>query len=93
MAYHWSIHNLTEYFDAVTSKEDENAAVRAAVERTVEALGAELGALVRNGEVFACVGVGRATPPVDALIHATVGAVVIDVSSLGVSGFETSKTK
>ena len=83
MAYHWSIHNLTEYFDAVTSKEDENAAVRAAVERTVEALGAELGALVRNGEVFACVGVGRATPPVDALIHATVGAVVIDVGRIG----------
>ena len=83
MAYRWSIHQLTEYFDAVTSKEDENVAVGVAVERTVEALGAELGALVRNGKVLTCVGVGRATPPVDALIHATAGAVVIDVGRIG----------
>ncbi|MDQ1537779.1 MAG: hypothetical protein QOE58_2172 [Actinomycetota bacterium] len=83
MDYHWSIHQLTEYFDAVTSTEDEDGAVRIAVERSVEALGAELGALVLDGKVLACIGVGREEPPVDALIRATSGAVVIDVDRLG----------
>ena len=83
MAYHWSIHQLTEYFDAVTSTEDEYVAVRVAVERTVEALGAEVGAVVGNGEALTCVGLGRAAPPVDALIQATVGSVVIDVPRIG----------
>jgi len=83
VAYHWSIHQLTEYFDAVTRTEDETVAVRVAVERTVEALGAELGALVRSGEVLTCVGVGRAAPPVDALTQATAGAVTIDVARVG----------
>jgi diguanylate cyclase (GGDEF)-like protein len=83
VAYHWSIHQLTEYFDAVTSKEDEYVAVRVGVERAVEALGAELGALLRDGEVLSCVGVGREAPPVDALTRAADGSVVIDVTHLG----------
>ena len=63
MAYHWSVHQLTEYFDAVTSQETEGDAVRVAVERALETFGAELGALVRDDEVLACVGVGRGEPP------------------------------
>jgi hypothetical protein len=59
VAYHWSIHQLTEYFDAVTSTEDEYVAVRVAVERTVEALGAEVGAVVGNGEVSVWAGQHR----------------------------------
>ena len=83
MAYHWSIHQLTEYFDAVTSTQDERVAVRVAVERTVEALGAELGGLVRDGEVVTCLGLGRDAPPVDALTRAATGSVMIDVPHLG----------
>jgi diguanylate cyclase (GGDEF)-like protein len=83
VAYHWSIHQLTEYFDAVISKEDEYVAVRVAVERATEALGAELGALLRDGAALSCVGVGRDVPPLDALTRAADGAVVIDVPRLG----------
>jgi diguanylate cyclase (GGDEF)-like protein len=83
VAYHWSIHQLTEYFDAVISKEDEDGAVRVAVERAAEALGAELGALLRDDDVLTCVGVGHAAPPVGALIQARAGSVMIDVARLG----------
>jgi diguanylate cyclase (GGDEF)-like protein len=83
VAYHWSIHQLTEYFDAVTSREDEGVAMSVAMERAVEALGTELGALILDGEVLTCVGVGREEPPVDALIRAAAGSVVIDVPHLG----------
>ncbi len=83
MAYHWSVHQLTEYFDAVTSQATEEDAVRVAVERALETFGAELGALVRDDEVLACVGVGRRDPPTDALARAVAGATVIDVAGLG----------
>jgi diguanylate cyclase (GGDEF)-like protein len=83
VAYHWSIHQLTEYFEAVTSQDDEFVAVRGAIERAVEALGAEVGALVRDGELLACVGTGRDTPSVDVLTPATAGAVMIDLPGLG----------
>jgi diguanylate cyclase (GGDEF)-like protein len=83
VAYHWSIHQLTEYFEAVTSQDDEFAAVRGAVERSVEALGAEIGALVRDDELLGCFGMGRDAPSVDVLKPATQGAVVIDLPGLG----------
>lgn len=83
MGYHWSIHQLTEYFEAVTSQDDEWVAIRGAVERAVEALGAELGALIRDDEVVACVGLGRSTPPVSAISPALRGAAAIDVPPLG----------
>ncbi len=83
MDYHWSIHQLTEYFEAVTSQDDEWVAIRGAVERAVEALGAELGAVIRDDEVVACVGMGRATPPVGAFSPALHGATTIDVAPLG----------
>lgn len=83
MDYHWSIHQLTEYFEAVTSQDDEWIAIRGAVERAVEALGAELGAVIRDDEVVASVGLGRATPSVTAISPAVQGAPMIDVPPLG----------
>jgi diguanylate cyclase (GGDEF)-like protein len=83
VAYHWSIHQLTEYFEAVTSQDDECVAVRGAVERAVEALGAEVGALIRDDEVVASVGLGRAAPSVDAMRPALHGAGTIDLPPLG----------
>ncbi len=43
----------------VSSAEDERTASRVAVERAAEALGAEIAALIRHGEVFASVGFHR----------------------------------
>ncbi|HEY0871495.1 MAG TPA: GGDEF domain-containing protein, partial [Acidothermaceae bacterium] len=83
MAYHWSIHQLTEYFEAVTSQDDEFVAVRGAIERAVEALGAEVGALVRDDDLLACVGMGRDVPPVEVMRPAAQGAVMIDMPGLG----------
>ena len=83
MAYHWSIHQLTEYFEAVISQDDEFIAVRGAIERAVEALGAEIGALVRDDELLACVGMGRDVPSGDFMKPATQGAVTIDMPGMG----------
>jgi len=81
--YHWSIHQLTEYFEAVISQEDEFVAVRGAVERAVEALGAEVGALVRDDELLACVGMGRRAPSAAVMKPATRGAVTIELPGMG----------
>ena len=50
MGFHWSTHQLTEYFAAVSSSSEEDVAIRVAVERAVEALDAEIGAVVLAGE-------------------------------------------
>jgi diguanylate cyclase (GGDEF)-like protein len=83
VAYHWSIHQLTEYFEAVISQDDEFVAVRGAVERAVEALGAEIGALVLDDELLACVGMGRSVRSVDIMRPAVQGAVAIDMPGMG----------
>ncbi|HET9517180.1 MAG TPA: EAL domain-containing protein [Actinoplanes sp.] len=49
MVLHWSTHQLTEYFSAVSASADEDTAIRVGVERAVEALDAEVGALVLAG--------------------------------------------
>jgi len=82
--YHWSIHQLTEYFGAVTAQADEAIAARVAVERAVEALGAEVGALVSDNNVSRCVGMGRQSPPQDEFMRAADGALTFDVAGLGV---------
>jgi hypothetical protein len=51
----------------VSSAEDERTASRVAVERAAEALGAEVAALLRRGEVVASVGVRR-DPMVEAAL-------------------------
>ncbi|MBG0568694.1 putative bifunctional diguanylate cyclase/phosphodiesterase [Actinoplanes aureus] len=50
MTLHWSTHQLTEYFTAVSSSADEEVAIRVAVERALEALDAEVGAVLLAGE-------------------------------------------
>jgi diguanylate cyclase (GGDEF)-like protein len=43
VAFHWSMHQLTEYFAAINASADEDTAIRVGVERAVEALDAEVG--------------------------------------------------
>ncbi|MEO8151748.1 MAG: EAL domain-containing protein [Rhizobacter sp.] len=82
MGYHWSIHQLTGYFDAVISEQDEARAVRLALDQAVEALGADFGALVLGERVVACVGLGRHPPPLD-LLSGSPGFGVLELPRLG----------
>jgi diguanylate cyclase (GGDEF)-like protein len=82
VGYHWSIHQLTGYFDAVVSEQDEARAVRLAMDQAVEALGADFGALVLGERVAACVGLGRHSPPLD-LLSAAPGFGMLDLPRLG----------
>jgi PAS domain S-box-containing protein len=58
-AGNWSIQQLTGFLAMVSSAADERTASRVAVEQAAEALGAEVGALLRHGEVVASVGFRR----------------------------------
>jgi hypothetical protein len=60
--YHWSTHQLTEYFAAVSEPRDEHSAIAIAVERAVEAVEAEVGAVVIGDEPHGCWGFGRDVP-------------------------------
>jgi len=59
MAYHWSIHQLTEYLVSVSKPQDPGGAIVVALERTIEALDAELGAVIIDGELRGSVGFGE----------------------------------
>ncbi|MBK7622469.1 MAG: hypothetical protein IPJ14_07345 [Kineosporiaceae bacterium] len=63
MAYHWSIHQLTEYLVAVSSPAEPDGAVQVALERALEALEAELGAVVVAGRVIGHAGFGSMDIP------------------------------
>jgi diguanylate cyclase (GGDEF)-like protein len=63
----WSAHQLAEFLAVVSSYPDEHSAVVGAVERAAEAVEAEVGALVRDGEVVGAVGFGRGRVPVEVL--------------------------
>jgi hypothetical protein len=52
----WSIQELTGFLAMVSSAEDERTASTIAVKRAAEALGAEVAALLRRGEVAASTG-------------------------------------
>jgi diguanylate cyclase (GGDEF)-like protein len=56
---HWSTHQLTEFFAAVCSPQDERAAITVAVERAAEVLEAEVGAVLRGDRVEVARGVDR----------------------------------
>ena len=47
----WSMQQLTEFLAAISGFENEESALRGAVERAAEAFDAELGAIVRDGSV------------------------------------------
>ena len=82
MSYHWSTHQLTEYFAAVSTPEDEPTAVQVALERAAEALEAEVGAVVLHGRLRGCVGIGRSQPP-EGLTLLAPGPATLDVPVLG----------
>jgi diguanylate cyclase (GGDEF)-like protein len=63
MAYHWSIHQLTEYLVSVSRPADRAAAIRVALERVCEALEAELGVVVIGGDQLGELGFGRHLVP------------------------------
>ncbi len=63
MAYHWSIHQLTEYLVKVSGTDDYGLAVQTALEEVAEALDAELGAILVEGMVRAKSGFGRQDVP------------------------------
>ncbi|MDQ1486120.1 MAG: hypothetical protein QOJ62_1813, partial [Actinomycetota bacterium] len=81
VGYHWSIHQLTEYFDAVSRPAYEAEAIEVAVERAAEALDAEIGAVVDGGQVAGCIGFGPMPAPDLSAVAA--GAEVLDVEHLG----------
>ncbi len=75
MSYHWSIHQLTEYFVAVSSPPLADGAVTVALEQVTEALEAEIGVVTVKGEVAGSVGFGAASVP-EGLLGAVDGGVV-----------------
>src|SRR3954463_15997707 len=63
MAFHWSIHQLTEYLVAVSGPTELKDAVTVALERATEALEAELGVVVVRGRVIGRAGFSGLTVP------------------------------
>jgi diguanylate cyclase (GGDEF)-like protein len=85
MDFHWSTHQLTEYFAAVSASSDEEATVRTAVERAVEALDAEIGAVVVDGEELPRGLVGLPGLEASALRAAVDGSPQIALPGVGVA--------
>ena len=83
MSFHWSTHQLTEYLAAVSAPNDEDGAVLIAVERAAEAMDAEVGAAVLNGQIRGCFGLGRNTAEPVELIAVTVSTEYVDIEPLG----------
>ncbi len=77
MSYHWSIHQLTEYLFAVSRPQDPTEAIMVALERAVEALDAEVGAVIIDGELRGSVGFGRQGVPEEFAWAAEGGDVVL----------------
>jgi diguanylate cyclase (GGDEF)-like protein len=71
MPYHWSTHQLTEYLVSVSGPQDPRAAMAVALERAVEALDAEVGAIVVDGAALVDVGFGTRGVPAAFLAAAT----------------------
>ena len=66
----WSTQQLTEFLVAVASFDDEESTIRGAVEYAAEALEAEIGAVVRGGEVVTAIGFSAGEVPRGALVTA-----------------------
>jgi diguanylate cyclase (GGDEF)-like protein len=78
----WSTRLLTEYFTAVNAAEDEQTAIGNAVERAVETVEAEVGAVVRDGRVLGAYGFGASVPPPE-LLDVAAGQSLLTVAGLG----------
>jgi len=80
----WSTSQLVEFLALLAEETDETAAMRAAVERVLEALDAEVGLLVAGARMVTAVGLGPDTEPVDDLLAvARGGPDLVDVPGLG----------
>ncbi|GAA2643901.1 putative bifunctional diguanylate cyclase/phosphodiesterase [Paractinoplanes durhamensis] len=78
----WSTHLLTEFFTAVNAAENEETAITHAVQRAVEMVEAEVGAVVREGKVLGAYGFGPAVP--EARLRAVAaGETLLDVIGRG----------
>ena len=82
MSYHWSIHQLTEYLVSVSKPEDPGAAVMVALERAIEAVDAELGAVIIDSEVRGSVGFGQQGVP-EAFIAAARDRDGVEIPEIG----------
>jgi diguanylate cyclase (GGDEF)-like protein len=78
----WSTHLLTEYFAVVNAAENEDEAIVGAVERAVEMVEAEVGAVVRDGHVYGAYGFGG-TAPEAALHRIAAGQTELRVPGIG----------
>src|SRR3989440_6243978 len=80
----WSTSQLVEFLALLAEETDETAVMRAAVERVLEALDAEVGLLVAGGRTVTAVGLGPDAEPVeDLLAVARSGPDLVDVAGLG----------
>ncbi|HEY6798462.1 MAG TPA: EAL domain-containing protein [Kineosporiaceae bacterium] len=81
MTYHWSIHQLTEYLVAVSWQTDPKLAAQTAIERALESVEAELGAIVVAGHMVKATGFGG--QPVPPQFDSAVDGDLIDIPGLG----------
>jgi diguanylate cyclase (GGDEF)-like protein len=80
----WSTSQLVEFLAVLSEQRDEDAALRAAVERVLEALDAEVGLLFGGDTVLTVVGLAATEPQVAALVAAArAGAGEVSVEGLG----------
>ena len=85
IAESWSTQQLTEFVTLVGGFDDEEAAIRGAIERAAEAFEAEVAAVVRDGELLASIGYDIEAVPVDSLIAAAAGQLpMLEVPGVGV---------
>ena len=82
VSYHWSTHQLTEYFAALSAPRHEEGAVLVAAERAAEVLDAEVGAVVIGGRVRGCTGFGSRRPPPE-LASVTLASETLTVPEVG----------
>src|SRR5205814_8020488 len=80
----WSTSQLVEFLAVLSEQRDEDAALRAAVERVLEALDAEVGLLFGGDTVLTVVGLAATDPQVAALVAAArAGAGEVRIDGLG----------
>ncbi len=80
----WSTAHLVEFLAVLSEQRDENAALRAGVERVLESLDAEIGILFGGGTVLATVGLPPDDPQVATLIMAAPDVDPVHLPGLGV---------
>src|ERR1700730_12907015 len=66
----WATQQLTEFLVSMAALEDEESAVRGALEHAAGALEAEVGAVVRGGEVVTAIGFSASGVPSSGLVNA-----------------------